>query len=146
MKSELYELIQKIQNDTTGSYPKISRPEFKYVDDFDRSTNTHKMLCCATISINDENMEHISKVFTNKKEANQNVCEMIYNDLQRITESTTLPDTIVINKKLLILIDHENINNPKQLQKLDEFLSKICYVDSTNHIEIIKFAGYASSA
>ena len=78
MKSELYELIQKNQNDKTGSYPKIDKPEFTYNDDFDQRTNTHNMQCIAMINIDNENMQYISEVFTNKKDANQNVCEKIY--------------------------------------------------------------------
>jgi hypothetical protein len=153
MKSELYELIQKSQNDEYGKFnlPKLFRPEFTYNDDFDQKTNIHSIQCYANISINGNIEKYMSNIFPNKKDANKDVCIKIYTDLlknindndkiiKKNSSKSKVNSKLKIEKDLLILIDYENVSEVKQLKKLDTFLS-----DIDTNVEIIKFAGHASS-
>lgn len=178
-KSQLYELIQ--QSQSSDCSPKLDFPTFDYVDDFDQSTNTHRMTCSATITIGDRNEVFVSDVYGNKKEANHDVCQKIYDciveqDVTKCSEmqSTTInsddrqnTDCITIDRNLLILIDYENVSVSKEIDRLKRYLQRVKvrlptdydgYSDSnsdsdsesdsshvTESIQVIKFAGHASS-
>lgn len=139
-KSKLYELIQLSQN---SKFPiRLSRPKFIDSDRFEKETNTHYMTCSATIEIDGKEESFTSDVFSNKKDANQDVCLKIFkriNGLDQESQSVkqkTIKSTssyqkakyygeIAINKNLLILIDYENISAEKELEKLWRFLSRV---------------------
>jgi len=217
MKSQLYELVQKSSN---GAYPvKIETPTFTYSDDFDRSSNTHNIVCVSNIVIDSKSLIFRSAVFTNQKAANHDVCRIVYEHIEKLyasksksksnnpnTATTTTPisvipniqkngadimqhanpdismvrsersehtehtehtdrlvrpavhahprpayhkypkpakravqdmqmqiDDVIINKKLLVLIDYENVSNAQQLERLYNFLSKVTvYIDDDN--------------
>ena len=171
-KSELYKLIQLSEY---NNYPvKITRPFFTYSDTYDKSTDTHKMVCHGTIQIDDTNFAFDSNVFNTKKAANQHSCAQMLKCIYRMTTSINTnsePDTQsdysidsepasddrLLTKKLLILIDFENINSKSEMEKLHENLSHIKVIEVidsedelntqeiTKDIELIKFAGKASS-
>jgi hypothetical protein len=155
-KSKLYELIQLSQND---KYPvKLGRPVFAYADRFVRNTNTHNFTCVAVIEIDGETQEIRSDSFTSKKDANQNACEKIYNQvttgvstdrqIPAAPKTTKVSKTvkfaeepeIMIDKYLLILIDYENVSVDKEIEKLMQFLTRVSYVDLNDTYE-----GYSDS-
>lgn len=174
-KSQLYELIQQSQS-SNGS-PKLDFPTFDYVDEFDQSTNTHRMTCSATITIGDRNEVFVSDVYGNKKEANHDVCQKIFDCVveQDVTECSEMQNTISnsddrqntdridIDRNLLILIDYENVSVSKEIDRLKRYLQRVNvriptdydgYLVSnsesdsshvTESIQVIKFAGHASS-
>jgi hypothetical protein len=167
-KCKLYEMIQKSQNNRIDGY-QFDNPVFDYVDYFDKATNTHSIICHSTVVIKNDKWFHnveqtlVSDTSSNKKLANLNVCEKIYHGLIDLIGKTNvdfaerIPDndmnasnTIHVSKKLLILIDHENISDSKEHTKLDKFLStvqvKTTDNDNTdNGIEVIKFASHGST-
>jgi hypothetical protein len=90
MKSQLYELIQKSNN---GTYRiKIETPTYDYKDRFIRDTNTHNIICSATVKIENKNMSFDSGVFTNKKDANQDVCKKIFEYIEKHNNSVNSSD------------------------------------------------------
>lgn len=134
-KSLLYELIQKNSH--------ISRPEFSYTDTFNRLSNTHIYRCHASININGMIKGYISDEFTNKKDSNQDVCLKIYSDLTKSTDIDTQHPQypqIQTDKIIWILIDYENISNPKEIIKLEQYLCTQPFQSN-----IIKFASHAST-
>ena len=135
-KSQLYEFIQKSD--------RVSRPKFSYQDEFDIKTNTHSFKCNAIITIDTTCNEYVSNFFANKKDANQNVCLKVYQDLNstspNISNVSSAYHPIEIDKIIWILIDYENVSNPKEILKLERFLTVQPFES-----KVIKFAGHAST-
>jgi hypothetical protein len=151
-KSKLYELIQLSQN---SKYPVgLSRPDFDFTDEFDQKTNTHYMTCRAVIEIDDKKTKFESDVYTNKKDANQDVCEKIHlhiTNLECNREDVSIssrgersrmslasgddPEEIFIDKYILILIDYENVSVDKEIDRLMQFLDRVSHIDLNNLYE-----------
>jgi hypothetical protein len=142
-KQHVFEYIQLHEN--------IKIIDTSFIHHCDKPTNTNEFECLLKVHIDDIEYEYNSNKENTKKKAENSSYDKLYKRIQSL--NSIVDDTNIKNKsfeyydEIFIIVDHENINNKKDIQTLEKYIATVRQHHSfvTTDINIIKICSINSN-